>query len=113
MALPSVPLLATVPPSESVSTTISGHVREAIYLGATRKYIVALRSGQKAIARVDLASSRGHFAVGDAVVVAWDMADGIVVPDEPNADLAQDGAADGEQERDAQMARLASGGSRP
>ncbi len=95
------------------ATTISGRVREAIYLGATRKYIIALVDGHSAVSRVDMGGTRGHFAVGDPVTVAWDVADGVVVPaGESSADLPQDTVAqDADRDREQQMARLASGGS--
>jgi hypothetical protein len=49
--------------------------------------------------------------VGDAVKLAWDVADGVVVPTgEPSADLLQDAAGQvADRNRERQLARLASG----
>lgn len=90
----------------------SGRVRKTIYLGATRKYIVVLADGHSAVARVDIGGARGHFAVGEAVTVAWDVLDGVIVPGgEPSADLPQETASrEADRDREQQMARLASGG---
>ena len=71
------------------------------------------RAGERgtAASRVDVGAPRGCVGVGDAVKLAWDVADGVVVPTgEPSADLLQDAAGQvADRNRERQLARLASG----
>jgi putative spermidine/putrescine transport system ATP-binding protein len=85
-------------------TGCAGVLREVIYVGATRKYVVDLGGGLTALARVQAGQESADLAPGATVEVDWDVAHGVLVPDAPGAgDPADDGLSAGGQ-------RLSAGG---
>jgi putative spermidine/putrescine transport system ATP-binding protein len=60
-----------------------GVLREVIYVGALRKYVVEVGDGLTASARVQAGHEPGPLAPGAAVLVGWDVAHGVLVPDTP------------------------------
>ncbi|MGH7123604.1 MAG: TOBE domain-containing protein, partial [Stellaceae bacterium] len=66
-----------------------GRIREAIYLGALRKYVVDLGDGSRVAARVPTELDGSNLSVGDDVVVTWQIDRGIVLPG--SADAADGG----------------------
>jgi putative spermidine/putrescine transport system ATP-binding protein len=66
----------------SLAVTILGRVREAIYLGSVRKYVIDLEGGRRVTARVQTGDASGDLTAGATVEVSWDMAHGVVVPGE-------------------------------
>jgi ABC-type Fe3+/spermidine/putrescine transport system ATPase subunit len=68
-------------PSRAV--TIPGRIREAIYLGSVRKYVIDLEGDRLVTARVQTGDATGNLTVGVAVEVSWDVTHGVVVPGEP------------------------------
>ena len=65
------------------AVTIPGRVREAIYLGSARKYVIDLEGDRRVTARVQTSDATGELAAGAPVEVTWDVAHGVVVPGEP------------------------------
>ncbi len=65
------------------AVTIAGRVREAIYLGSVRKYVIDLEGDRRVTARVQTSDATGDLAAGASVEVSWDVAHGVVVPGEP------------------------------
>ncbi len=75
--------LRVEPASVGDEAGLAGIVRQAIYLGATMKYVIELSDGRRVNARMHAGSQSSSIGVGDAVGVSWDIADGIVLPGEP------------------------------
>ena len=67
-------------PEARTAARLAGRIREAIYLGAVRKYVVDLRDGARVAARVATELDGSRLIVGDEVVVTWDVDRGIVLP---------------------------------
>jgi putative spermidine/putrescine transport system ATP-binding protein len=67
-------------PEARTAARLAGRIREVIYLGAVRKYVVDLRDGARVAARVATELDGSHLSVGDEVVVTWDVDRGIVLP---------------------------------
>jgi putative spermidine/putrescine transport system ATP-binding protein len=73
---------------------LPGRIREAIYLGAVRKYVVDLENGTRVAARVSTELDGSHLSVGDQVLVTWDVDRGIVLPSGADApDVSGDPSA--------------------
>ncbi len=69
--------------AEERAAVIPGRIREAIYLGSVRKYVVELPTGTRAVARVQTGSEATALAVGDPVEVSWESTHGVLIPGEP------------------------------
>ena len=67
----------------SLAVTIPGRVRQAIYLGSVRKYVIDLEGGRRVTARVQTGDASGDLIAGAPIDVSWDVAHGVVVPGEP------------------------------
>jgi hypothetical protein len=77
-------------PVKAIGVFCPGVLREVIYIGATRKYIVDLGDGRAAVARVQ-AGQETDLRPGSAVEVGWDVDHGVVVPDDPGVDTPEPG----------------------
>jgi putative spermidine/putrescine transport system ATP-binding protein len=79
------------------AVTLRGRIREVIYLGPSRKFIVQTEDDQTLVVR--LQEERRRFdPTGPEVVVGWPVEDGVVVP----ADDASASAASGSEEQEAE-----------
>jgi putative spermidine/putrescine transport system ATP-binding protein len=70
-------------PEESegkMAARLPGRIREAIYLGAIRKYVVDLGDGSRVAARVPTELDGSNLSVGSDVMVSWQIDRGIVLP---------------------------------
>jgi ABC-type Fe3+/spermidine/putrescine transport system ATPase subunit len=76
-------------PEAKTAARLPGRIREAIYLGAVRKYVVELDDGARVAARVATELDGSHLSVEDDVMVTWDVDRGIVLPG--GADAADGG----------------------
>lgn len=73
---------------------LPGVLREVIYLGSIRKYMIELDGGEVAQARVSVAEDDSHrFATGDRVCLEWPASASRLLPDGPS-DPIGDAAAD-------------------
>jgi spermidine/putrescine ABC transporter ATP-binding subunit len=70
---------------------LAGRVREAIYLGAMRKYVIDLELGMRAVARVQTGGEADGLAIGAPVEVSWDPSDGVLVAGEHESDESDPG----------------------
>jgi putative spermidine/putrescine transport system ATP-binding protein len=86
------------PGAATNGVSCSGVLREIIYVGATRKYVVDLGDGRTAVARVQ-AGQETDLRPGSAVEVGWDVNHGVVVPDDRGADAPDPGAPEGSATR--------------
>ena len=72
-------------PDDSVGTgphdaaAMRGHVREVIYLGSSRKFVVEVEGGRIVTARLQ-EERHGSVPAGPEVLVGWHVDDGVVVP---------------------------------
>jgi putative spermidine/putrescine transport system ATP-binding protein len=78
---------------------LAGRIREAIYLGAVRKYVIDLELGTRAIARVPTGGETDGLAIGVPVEVSWDPADGVLVAGEHDNDESDPGAGSSREGR--------------
>ncbi|HWT93987.1 MAG TPA: ABC transporter ATP-binding protein [Solirubrobacteraceae bacterium] len=62
-----------------LADTRSGRIAEVAYLGTARKYVIDLKGGGTAQARVASVDDTRPLTAGDEVVVGWAPADGVVV----------------------------------
>jgi putative spermidine/putrescine transport system ATP-binding protein len=67
-------------PESKTAARLPGRIREAIYLGAVRKYVVDLGDGTRVAARVPTELDGTQLSAGDEVLVSWDLDRGIVLP---------------------------------
>jgi putative spermidine/putrescine transport system ATP-binding protein len=74
-----------VEPGATKAATLPGRVREAIYLGPLRKYVVDLADGIRLISRVQTEMDGSQLSAGDEVWVSWDIDCGIVLPGSADA----------------------------
>jgi putative spermidine/putrescine transport system ATP-binding protein len=64
---------------------LAGTVREVIYLGSLRKYVLELEDGTTAQTRVQVGQAGDDLEPGDRVEVGWELEHGIVVTDDAAA----------------------------
>ena len=64
---------------EPRAVTMAGQIREAIYLGSVRKYVMDLAQGGRAVSRIQTGSGTDDLAVGAPVEVSWELSDGVLV----------------------------------
>jgi putative spermidine/putrescine transport system ATP-binding protein len=67
--------------TEPVGGRLAGSVREAIYVGAARKYVVECAGGLRVLVQAPAGQPGGEVAVGTRVELSWPMSHGVVVPD--------------------------------
>ena len=85
------PVGATVP--DGTMATVRGRVESHVYLGTTRKYVVALRGGQTALIRTPADDADAlSIVLGEEVGVSWDVNRAVVVPLRANASETMTGA---------------------
>jgi len=68
------------PARETDAAALRGRIREVIYLGSTRKYVVELTPEVTATVRTQ-GRQLDDVPTGPDVVVGWDVHDGVVLPD--------------------------------
>jgi putative spermidine/putrescine transport system ATP-binding protein len=68
------------PARETDAAALRGRIREVIYLGSTRKYVVELSPEVTATVRTQ-GRQLADVPSGPDVVVGWDVHDGVVLPD--------------------------------
>jgi putative spermidine/putrescine transport system ATP-binding protein len=68
-------------PDDTSVVSLSGRLRELIYLGSDRKYVVDLEGGATAVVRIQAGTQGVDDVVGPEVTVAWDIGDSVVVTD--------------------------------
>jgi putative spermidine/putrescine transport system ATP-binding protein len=61
--------------------SLSGRLRELIYLGSDRKYVVDVEGGGTAVVRVQAGTEGVDAVVGPEVTVTWAIGDSVVVTD--------------------------------
>ncbi len=71
---------ARTPDGGSVAS-LSGRLRELIYLGSDRKYVVDVEGGATAVVRVQAGTEGVDDVVGPEVTVSWPIGDSVVVTD--------------------------------
>jgi putative spermidine/putrescine transport system ATP-binding protein len=69
----------TTGPGEAAA--LEGRIKEIIYLGSSRKYVVEIEGGQVVTIRAR-GERRASAPDGPEVVVGWPVDDGVIVPDE-------------------------------
>ncbi len=62
------------------ANALSGTLAETVYLGAARKLVVDLADGRSVQVRLESRAEAAGLTAGDAVVVAWQPDDGVLVP---------------------------------
>ena len=65
--------------SDGAVARVPGVVREVIYLGSMRKYVIELEGGCVARARVHVGQEDADLRAGDRVEVSWDVEQGVLV----------------------------------
>ncbi|MGH7089760.1 MAG: TOBE domain-containing protein, partial [Stellaceae bacterium] len=75
---PELPRLAQA--AESAENRVCGTICEAIYLGGSVRYRVALPDGLEMLLRWPARRGRGHAAVGDPIDLAWAADDMHLIP---------------------------------
>jgi putative spermidine/putrescine transport system ATP-binding protein len=90
---------AAVPPtamteSPGISNASAAVLKEIIYLGSSRKYVLTLGDGTVATVRRQADQAGPELRTGQEVVVGWRVADGVVVADESAEALALDESGD-------------------
>ncbi len=86
---------ADAEPRPTDAAALRGRIREVIYLGSTRKYVVELAPEVTAIVRTQ-GPRLGDIPAGPEVTVGWDLGDGVLVPDtgeETAAEAAEEAPA--------------------
>ena len=63
---------------------IQATVKEVIYLGSERKYILATADGEALIARHQVGTGEVELRPGDEVIACWQIEHGVVVFDQPS-----------------------------
>lgn len=63
------------------ANTVEASVRDALYLGPTRKYELTLRDGQTATVRRQVGDDEGEWRPGDEVRLTWSVEDAVLVAD--------------------------------
>ena len=63
---------------------IQATVKEIIYLGSERKYILATADGEALIARHQVGTGEVELRPGDEVIACWQIEHGVVVFDHPS-----------------------------
>jgi spermidine/putrescine ABC transporter ATP-binding subunit len=71
--------LPGAPGGPARAVTIPGRIREAIYLGSVRKYVIDLPGDRRVTARVQTGDAAADLTAGAHVEVSWDMAHGVIV----------------------------------
>jgi putative spermidine/putrescine transport system ATP-binding protein len=66
-------------PDEATVAHLSGRLRELIYLGSDRKYVVDVEGGGTAAVRVQAGTEGADAVVGPEVTVSWAVDDSVVV----------------------------------
>jgi putative spermidine/putrescine transport system ATP-binding protein len=74
------------------AAALPGRLREVIYLGSSRKYVVEIESGQVVTIRAR-GERRASAPTGPEVVVGWPVDDGVVVPVETGQEGSEAEAA--------------------
>jgi putative spermidine/putrescine transport system ATP-binding protein len=69
-------------PRDVAANAFPGVVREVIYLGSTRKYVVELRDGTTVQSRVQVGQDSGELAPGSAAEISWTIDSSVLVRDE-------------------------------
>ncbi|MEE4275163.1 MAG: ABC transporter ATP-binding protein [Thermoleophilia bacterium] len=77
-------------PDEATVARLSGRLRELIYLGSDRKYVVDVEGGATAVIRVQAGTEGADAVVGPEVTVSWAVDDSVVVT-ESGARAGSDG----------------------
>jgi putative spermidine/putrescine transport system ATP-binding protein len=72
------------------SNALEGAVRDVIYLGSGRKYLIDLADGGVLQVRVAAPDDAGDLERGAVVHVAWHCEDSVLLPDEDAADVEAD-----------------------
>jgi putative spermidine/putrescine transport system ATP-binding protein len=73
---------------------LRGVLRDAVYLGSSRKYLVDVGDGQQVLVRAAAGGPEVWPNVGEEVVVSWDVEDGVLVRDDEVGPWAAGGSAD-------------------
>jgi putative spermidine/putrescine transport system ATP-binding protein len=60
---------------------IEATVREVVYLGSERKYILTVPGGETLFARYQVGTTENEPRPGDKVIASWQIGHGVVVPD--------------------------------
>jgi putative spermidine/putrescine transport system ATP-binding protein len=68
-------------PDDGPVASLSGRLRELIYLGSDRKYVVDLDGGATAVVRIQAGTEGVDNVVGPEVTVTWGIGDSVVVTD--------------------------------
>jgi hypothetical protein len=63
---------------------LRGVVRDVIYLGSMRRYVVELRDGATARAQVQVGQASDDLAAGEDVELRWTVEHGVLVPEDPD-----------------------------
>lgn len=73
--------LTLMPPDTTNGSSLTGVVREAVYIGTDTRFVVGLPSGETVVARLQNIAGKGlgEFRVGDQVHVAWACEDARVL----------------------------------
>ncbi len=66
-------------PDDKSSVWLPGRLREVIYLGSDRKYVVDLEGGATAVVRVQAGAKDAETVAGPEVTVGWAVDDSVVV----------------------------------
>ncbi len=90
---------ADAAPRETDAARLRGRVREVIYLGSTRKYVVELAPEITATIRTQ-GPRLADAPTGPDVIIGWDLGDGVVLPD-----AGEETAAEAAEEAPAPAAR--------
>jgi putative spermidine/putrescine transport system ATP-binding protein len=78
-------------PDEATVAQLTGRLRELIYLGSDRKYVVDVQGGATAVVRVQAGTEGVDAVVGPEVTVSWAVDDSVVVTE--SGARAESGAA--------------------
>lgn len=82
--------IETATPAAAVDSTsiarVRGQLQSSVYLGTSRKYLIALPGGPTALARISTDDGRTEaIADGSEVQLFWQVESGIVLPDQDHA----------------------------
>jgi hypothetical protein len=61
---------------------VDGVIGDVVYLGSTRKYVVELSDGSRALSRVQVGQRGDDLTPGTRVSTTWAIKHGVLVPDE-------------------------------
>ena len=68
-------------PAAAGANEVEASVRDALYLGSTRKYELILPDGQAATVRQQVVGGEQVWQPGDRVLLNWAVDDGVLVAD--------------------------------